>query len=284
MAAIPEPEQSAAIAVAGWLWKNKDWIAARLGELKAWYVRSRGTKKEPGILILGPGGTGKSTLAKLLTGEYDYLRDLPGEYEESVGVETYVLKGKPPVEVVVPPGQRQRREATWADLHSDLAAGKFRGVILLCAYGYHSFMLGYKGHRLYQGDKRQFVRDFCTERRAEELDVLRQLVPHLQASRGKLWMLTLVTKQDLWQDRGKVVAHYRDGAYGAELQKVIRQKGQQHFRHDYVFGSLVISNFLDQEGQVLKANKEGYDQKLQVESQRRLFETLDALRLWEGGR
>src|SRR5439155_19898988 len=105
-------KQGRAVAVVAWLWKNKDWIAARFGELKAWYHRGKGTKKEPGILILGPGGAGKSTLARLLAGEYDYLRDLPGEYEESVGVETYVLKDSPRVEVVVPPGQRQRREAT----------------------------------------------------------------------------------------------------------------------------------------------------------------------------
>ena len=145
-------------------------------------------------------------------------------------------------------------------------------------------MLGYKAHRLYQGDKNQFVKDFCAERRAEELDVLRQLLPHLQASRGKLWMVTLVAKQDLWGDRGKVEHYYREGEHGTEIQKIAGQKGHQQFRHEYVFASLVIRNFLDQNGQVLKANTAGYDQQLQVESLRHLFETLDALRQWEAGR
>jgi hypothetical protein len=284
MSDADDAKQASAVAVFAWLWKNKDWIAARLGELKGWYLRGKGTKKNPGILILGPGGAGKSTLARLLAGEYDYLRDLPGEYEESVGIEVYALKDSPGVEVVVPPGQRQRREATWADLHTDLAAGKFRGVILLCAYGHHSFMLGYKGHKLYRGDKEQFVKEFCAERRAEELEVLRQLIPHVQTSRGKLWMLTLVTKQDLWwRDRTKAEEHYRDGEYSAEVQKVLSQKGLQQFRHEYVFASLVISNFLDWNGQMLTPNAKGYDQKLQVESLRRLFETLGALRQWEAG-
>lgn len=33
-----------------------------------------------------------------------------------------------------------------------------------------------------------------------------------------------------------------------------------------------------------ESNTAGYDQKLQVESLHRLFETLDALRQWEAGR
>jgi len=158
-------------------------------------------------------------------------------------------------------------------------------VIFLSAYGYHSFKAegGYKGHKLYQGDMKQFVKDFCAERRAEELEVLRQLIPHVQASRRKLWMLTLVTKQDLWWDRGTVEKHYRDGEYAAEVHKVLSQKGHQQFRHEYVFASLVISNFVDRNSQVLKKNTEGYDQKVQVESLRHLFETLDAFRQWEAG-
>ena len=153
-------------AVGTFLWSNKDWIWARLTEIRSWFRRGKGTKRSPGILILGPGGAGKSTLARLLSEkDYNPLLHLPGEYKESIGVETYSLKDAAGVEVVVPPGQRQRRDATWTDLHADLVAGKFRGVILLVAYGHNSFMLSYKQHRLYQNDKERFVEDFGAARR-----------------------------------------------------------------------------------------------------------------------
>ena len=40
------------------------------------------------VLILGRGGSGKSTLGKLLSGEYDSLLDLPGKYDESLDTDT----------------------------------------------------------------------------------------------------------------------------------------------------------------------------------------------------
>ena len=272
-------------AVGAFLWSNKDWIWAKLTEIRSWFGRGEGTEKSPGILILGPGGAGKSTLARLLSEEnYNPLLHLPGEYKESVGVEAYSLKDQSDVEIVVPPGQRQRREATWADLHADLVAGKFRGVVLLAAYGHHSFMLSYKQHRLYQNDKERFVEDFCAAQRVEEIAVLRQLAPHMIASRGKVWMLTLVTKQDLWWPKHvEVEKHYLDGEYGAEVERIRSQRGAQQFRHEPVFASLVISNFMTGAGEQLKPNAAGYDQKLQVESLRRLFETVEALRQWETG-
>jgi hypothetical protein len=47
--------------------------------------------------------------------------------------------------------------------------------------------------------------------------------------------------------------------------------------------SLVISNFVTGEGEVLAKNVEGYDGRRQVESVRRLFEVLKALMDWEAG-
>src|SRR5262249_9608749 len=63
----------------------------------------------PGILVIGPGGTGKTTLARLLSGDRpaDPL-ELPGEYVESMQIERYEVEN-PSAEVIVPPGQHRHR-------------------------------------------------------------------------------------------------------------------------------------------------------------------------------
>ena len=68
-----------------------------------------------------------------------------------------------------------------------------------------------------------------------------------------------------------------------EIEKIRGQRSAQQFRHEPVFASLVISNFATGAAEQLKPNAAGYDQKLQVESLRRLYETVDALRKWEAG-
>ena len=128
------------------------------------------------------------------------------------------------------------------------------------------------------------MRAYLEDRRVDELGILRQLGPHLLANRERLWMLSLVAKQDLWwAKRSKVEKHYKEGDYGIEVERIVKQLDRRQFRHEYLFASLVISNFVTGMKERLEANTEGYDQQLQVESLRRLFETIDAMKNWETG-
>ena len=276
-----------------WIWENRDKISLGLAALYRW-LRSDSdidqghspADEKPGILVLGPGGVGKSTLGKILSGRLDPFGGLVGDYLEDVDVQSFPLDDASGVEVLVAPGQQHRR-GTWNDELTKLAAGKYRGMILLSAYGYHNheigYMASYKDHRLYKGDKDKFLEAFLHDRQNEELAVLQKLSPHVQPpAGGKFWLLTLVTKQDLWwEDRAAAETFYTAGAYAAEIAKIQSHHGEQLFRHELALASLVISNFRTGKGEVLKPNAAGYDQDYHVRSLRNLIGTLEALRRWE---
>lgn len=282
--ADPEPETS--FKILRWAWQNKKWVLDKLKSLRGWF---RGSPKEgdndsePGILIIGSGGTGKSTLGKILSGEHDLLLDPLGEYEESLTIERYSLKHNEDVQVLVPPGQAHRRPTEWPVLQADIAAGKFRGIILVCAYGYHSIgEISYTQHRLYQDDQDAFLRSYLEDRRKDELAVLNQLSPQIQVSPTKMWLLTLVTKQDLWcNENQEVEAYYRDGKYGKAISKLLENTDLKSFRHEIAFSSLVISNFVTGRDERLQDNTAGYDHARCSQSLRRLLEIVDALKSWE---
>ncbi len=260
-----------------WAWDNRKEILPRLKDLYGWF-----RSKDSGILILGEGGTGKSTLGRILAGEFDWLLDAPGRYEQDIGVRRYTLEGSPKVEIVVLPGQERYRAVTWDDLLKDVTGGKYRGIILLGAYGYHSFgEVSYKEHKLHRDTKKQFLEAYLPDRRAEEIKVLERLASPLRLLHGKCWLLTVVAKQDLWwPERQEVEDHYREGEYGAKIRALLEGHDSRKVRHEFAFTSLVISNFVTDKGELLRKNAAGYDQKLHVESLRRILETIDALRNW----
>lgn len=259
-----------------------------IGEwVKSW---RRGSQEasEParGVLILGPGGTGKTTLARLLSGELGWLDDTPGVYEESNDIEQFNLTDDPAVEVVVAPGQEYRREATWPGLHSQIASGVFRGVILMNAFGHHSFNTpSMKDHRLWATTKTKtkFVPAFLADRQAEELRVLQQLVPFISTCKRKLWLLSVVAKQDLWaKHQGAVDRHYRSGAYAAAVQSMANALGSHAFRHDLVFVSLIMKNLETPAGEKLQTTASaGYDMTRLADSVRQLVSTFESIRSWE---
>lgn len=268
---------------AKWLWDNKDWVLAELNRLRSKLFGKGKTPEECRVLVIGPGGVGKTTTARLLSGDFDSLLDIPGPYQESLLLESFALRDDPGVELIVPPGQAHRRDATWTTIQSDIAAGKFRGVILISSFGFHSLgEISYKQHRLYQGDPAKFFSEYLAERRADELAVLKSLAPFLKSSPRKIWMLNLVTKQDLWWSQQAIVErHYREGDYGRLVTSIGAGLGHANLRVEFVFASLVISNFVTGAGEQLAATEGGYDGRLQVNSIKRFWETLDALQRWE---
>jgi hypothetical protein len=220
----------------------------------------------------------------MLSGQLDWLEDIPGRYRESVDLETFALSDDPDVEVVVAPGQLYRRASTWPELLVQVSSGVFRGVILMNAFGYHTFSTpSYRSHQLYQGSKPEFMKAFFSDRLADEIRVLKQLVPHLSACRQKVWLLSLVAKQDLWWTRqGAVEEHYHRGEYAREVATIAHSLGDHTFRHEVVLLSLIIRNLETLVGESLAETEAGYDMKRLTESLQHLVNVFTGLRTWEG--
>jgi hypothetical protein len=262
--------------IAKWAWDNRAGLKVAWDSFQQWLRRSR-------ILVIGPGGTGKTTMARILAGRFDWLRDSPWRYEEDVGVQRFKLKADPAAEIVVMPGQEHRRHTSWTGVGKDLAAGTYHGVILVSAYGYHSLSgISYKQHAAYEPerDKDTFLRKYLEANRRDEVACLKRLVPFIKECPRKLWLVSAVTKQDLWRpDESAVEKCYREGDYGVAIDDISRSKGAT-FRHEPHLLSLVIGNFVTARDETLTKNVQGYDHRIQIESVRRLFEIIDGVRKW----
>ena len=207
----------------------------------------------------------------MLSGGFDWLLDSPWQYDESIKVDRFALKADPAAEIVIMPGQQHRRRTSWEGVGQDIASGAFQGILLVSAFGYHSLSdSSYKLHRLYDpgNDKDTFWRKYLDANRADEIACLKQLAPFIKECPRKLWLLSMVTKQDLWRSAdGAAEKWYRDGEYGQLITEIATHKGRA-FCHEFHPLSLVISNFVTAKSEVFAKNIEGYDHRAQVESVR----------------
>ena len=262
------------------LWQNKGQLWAKIS---AWFSKEDDPRK---ILIIGPGGVGKTTLACFLAGAPDpSSTQFVTEYIESINVESYDIDGEPKGQLVVLPGQPERMDATWPQLLDAVKAGEFRGIVLVLAYGHHSIGdFSYKNHKLYSKEEglEGFVEKYLEFCRKDEERILEKLCDSIRQCESQIWLISLVTKQDLWwDDRDAVESHYSTGKYRNIISKCMGGKATHEFRHEPVYTSLVIRNLMTGRNETLKSTIAGYDQSHQRQSLEKLLHTFEGLMAWE---
>ncbi|MFM8295454.1 MAG: ATP-binding cassette domain-containing protein [Microcystaceae cyanobacterium] len=238
------------------------------------------------IAILGASGTGKSTLGKLLSGQSS--RELLKPYEESIGVEDNPLDSKNVGKVIIVPGQERLHE-TWDDLLREMIQGKIQLMINTVAWGYHSF--GSTSYRDFLQDQpyqsrmteSEFLKVYVKQRREREQAFLEKIVNALalaeihKQKRKKLFLITLVTKQDLWwHDRQCVKAHYQQGQYEQQIQILRNKFGTANFFHEYCSASLIIRNFMSGSREILLPNTSGYDEEHKLANLDQFFKVIES--------
>ena len=165
------------------LWKRRKKIAKIMSD-----TFELVTKGELSVFAFGPGGSGKTTLGKVLSGKLN-LGELPTSYNLSLTTEAYKLSGRAYAILYVPPGQKHMRPMHWDALKQRMAASKRYIVINIVCNGFHSLSkIEFKQHKLYKSgtSPRDFMKSYLNEQRQEEIAVLSDLMPHLKSAPGRL--------------------------------------------------------------------------------------------------
>jgi energy-coupling factor transporter ATP-binding protein EcfA2 len=89
------------------------------------------------------------------------------------------------------------------------------GVMNVVSYGYDEGHLG-KDEAIVRG---QINAEYLAKRRKRELELIGEWAPDLIADSPGTWLITVVTKADLWwEERDRVIKHYTKGPYHARLR------------------------------------------------------------------
>jgi hypothetical protein len=244
------------------------------------FVGSRKT-----ILVIGAGGVGKTSLGRLLGASMSMLKTTTS-YTESTSTETFQVDSEGiKADIIVVTGQEHRRSATWQGQLKDISDGKVDGVILVNAYGYHSIgPLGIKGQKEYKalaavGEEANFWGEHLKAKREDEIKILQYIAPHVMSRKKPFWLLSLVTKEDLWIDEYDAMRrHYMDeGPYKQQVDAIGASVGNASFRHEFDTLSLFVGDFTTPRGENLARTSPTYSHSKQLESVARFFDLLKGL-------
>lgn len=207
-----------------------------------------------GIFVFGPQGVGKTTLMNVLSGSSE-INDIPTEYQSSAKNERMSFGGHVYFKVFSAPGQTSLADIHWPDLFEKMNRYQRVLCIFCCSYGCHTnFELGAEENG----------QSFLEEHRGIESELFLNFCTQLKSVTGKLALMLLVTKQDLWWDqRIDVENHYLQAKFAKGFRLLEENKKASGFISARSSVSLSIQNLYNAYRQLIKSTVGGYDQLIQ---------------------
>ncbi len=175
-------------------------------------------RKRQAVLVLGSTGVGKTnligSLTELLPAAIHHMTrtEFAARHKLRIGSEPFVF-----IDV---PGSTEHRPRRVKAIREAMATGTC-GVINVTAYGYHEWKIGSRTAVTTEG---QVIKTFLKHHRGVEIAALPEWAALLGDVEAAAWLMTVVSKADLWWDqRDKVLTHYRDGAYAKAMKEAAQQ-------------------------------------------------------------
>lgn len=171
-------------------------------------------RRKPRILVLGATGTGKTAFVESLI---DNVPKAIDPMNRTQFVEQYRIKiSKEPFIFIDTPGQirhaRRRRQAIKEALNVQNGVA---GIINVVSFGYHEASTVSRPAINAAG---KVAESFLSQQRRVETALLDEWTELLGADSSVQWLITVVTKADLWWKRQEeALEHYRSGDYYRKL-------------------------------------------------------------------
>ncbi len=168
-------------------------------------------KKKPRILLLGCSGVGKTNMLQSLSNPYPAAirREDRTMYTEA---RKLVVKGKYYHFIDTPGDTYFGRDARKQTMREAMAAkGGIAGLLNVVCFGYHEYHI--RRARVFTGDS-TVSPDYLVRHREAEINQLHEWTQVLGDVLTSHWLITVVTKADLWWNRrSEVIDYYQKGAY-----------------------------------------------------------------------
>ncbi|WP_426730240.1 hypothetical protein [Myxococcus faecalis] len=243
------------------------------------------------VAVLGAGGTGKSTLAEVFGEPIGAKKPPIGAYSVSAAAEEARVPGVPFGLFIVGPGQERRRATHWPDIMRGISDGSVDGVIFLAAAGFSSLeeksFTHHVAYRPGMGLQEWFplFQEWALREELAALDLIKSAIRNRVNKR--LWMVTLVNKQDLWWDDRVRVREWYQGVsvsgvqvpslYSSCIKELYELRGVVGFEHEFASASFEIVNLATGEEGVIRPTVMGYDEVLRVTNLEHVRELLSRL-------
>jgi len=180
-----------------------------LAEKQGWLDRLRTAwKKKHRILVLGASGAGKTNLLDSLTSAVPKAIDALNRTE--FAERRSIRVARQPFIFVDTPGQQLHSSRRVRAIREGMSAG-LSGVLNVVSYGYHETRMGKREAFTRAGE---VGKRFLEDRRADEIAAVREWAPILGDRDVLKWLITVVTKADLWwTDKEDILQYYERGPY-----------------------------------------------------------------------